>query len=194
VERRRQHQAADMADAPVFLYIATYGSEADAQADYEAVKALHKDHAPSAPTTPSAKVPAARVVNSGTTFPWRNAAGRFPAEVAVPAKREGTMSTVRRHIEVEAPPSVALATWSHVVRWIMTGHQRLACDELACVDAVRAGLVACEPLGGGNQVGKPTMAEKKAMIEDEERRSHEQLHQHIGAEDEPVSYQDHFPS
>jgi uncharacterized membrane protein len=33
-----------MADEPVFLYLATYTSEADAQADFEAVKALHKDH------------------------------------------------------------------------------------------------------------------------------------------------------
>ncbi len=33
-----------MADEPVFLYLATYDSEADAQFDFEAVKALHKDH------------------------------------------------------------------------------------------------------------------------------------------------------
>jgi len=145
------------------------------------------------------------------------------------------VSTVRRHIEVEAPPSVALATWSHFVRWIMTGHQKLACDELACVDAVRAGLVAFEPVDGGgrtdvvfnvewdedsgpslatleqnvardlvvfkdyierggNQVGRPTLAEKTAMIEDEERHSHSQLHLHIGAEDEPIAYGDHFPT
>ncbi len=145
------------------------------------------------------------------------------------------MSTVSRHIEVQAPPSVALATWSHFVSSVMNGHQRLACDELACVDAVRAGLVAFEPVGGGsrtsvifrvdyveeggpsqavleqnvardlvvfkdylerggNQVGKPTKAEQQAMVEDEERHTHQQLHRRIGAEDEPVSYQDHFPS
>jgi len=145
------------------------------------------------------------------------------------------MSTVSRHIAVDATPSVALATWSHFVRWIMTGHQRLACDELACVDAVRAGLVSFESVDGGrrtnvifnldyddengpsravleqnvardlvvfkdyierggNQVGKSTRAEKQAMIEDEERHSHEQLHRRIGADDEAVSYQDHFPS
>jgi len=33
-----------MADEPVFLYLATYDSVADAQFDYEAVKELHKDH------------------------------------------------------------------------------------------------------------------------------------------------------
>jgi len=61
------------------------------------------------------------------------------------------MSTVRRHIEVDATPAVALSTWSYFVSWIMTGHQRLACDELACVDAVRAGLVAFEPVGGDSR-------------------------------------------
>jgi uncharacterized membrane protein len=30
-----------MSDTPVFLYVATYADEADARADYEAVKALH---------------------------------------------------------------------------------------------------------------------------------------------------------
>ena len=145
------------------------------------------------------------------------------------------MSTVRRHIEVEAPPSVVLSTWSHFVRYVMSGRQRLACDELACTDAVRAGLVIFEPVNegsrtnvifnlecdeengpsrvvleqnvardlvvfkdymerGGDQVGKPTRAEKQAMLEDEERHTHQQLHRRIGAEDETVSYQDHFPS
>lgn len=33
-----------MADEPVFLYVATYDSVADARADLEAVKALHEDH------------------------------------------------------------------------------------------------------------------------------------------------------
>lgn len=145
------------------------------------------------------------------------------------------MSTVRRHIEVEAPPSVALATWSHFVRRVRTGRQRLACDELACIDAVRAGLVAFEPADGGsrttvvfnvecddvdgppwatleqnvardlvvfkdyvergaNQVGRPTAAEMTALVEDEERQKREPLHRRIGAEDEPVSYVDHFPT
>jgi len=145
------------------------------------------------------------------------------------------MSTVCRHIEVEVPPSVALATWSHFARWIMSGHQRLACDELACVDAVRAGLVSFEPLKGGsrtdvifnldydeengpsravleqnlardlvvfrdyiehggNQVGKPTRAEKQAMVEDQERASHKQVHRHVGVEDETADFRHHFPT
>lgn len=61
------------------------------------------------------------------------------------------MSTVRRHIEVEAPASAALASWSYFARWVRTSHRRLACDELACVDAVRAGMVAFEPADGGGR-------------------------------------------
>jgi len=37
-----------MADTPGFLYVATYGSEADAHVDYKAVKALHKELAETA--------------------------------------------------------------------------------------------------------------------------------------------------
>ena len=59
------------------------------------------------------------------------------------------MSNVRRQIEVEAPPSVTEATWSHFIRWILSGHQRLTCDELSCVDAVRAGLISFESAPGG---------------------------------------------
>lgn len=78
----------------------------------------------------------------------------------------------------------------------MTGHQRLACDELAGVDAVRAGLVALEPVGGGSRttVIFNVEAEKKCVIEDEERRKHEQSHRHIGAEDEPVAYTSLIPT
>jgi hypothetical protein len=155
-------------------------------------------------------------------------------------KKEGTVSTIHRHIEVQAPPSVALATWSHFVRWVMTGHQRLACDELACVDAVRAGLVRFEPVEGGsrtdvsfnlecdeeggpsraalersldrdlvvfkdymergdNWVGKPTRAERRAMIEDEGRHQgglvpEREVHGHVGAEDQSVNFRNHFPT
>jgi hypothetical protein len=116
----------------------------------------------------------------------------------------------------------------------MTGTQKLACDEFACVDAVRSGLVSFEPSAGGrttvvftletedstepskevleqhvsrdlvvfkdyierggNQVGRPTKAEKKAILEDQGRHSHERLRRDISAEDETISYGDHFPT
>ena len=59
------------------------------------------------------------------------------------------MSKIRRQITVEAAPSVAEAAWPHFVHSILSGHQRLACDELACVDAVHAGLVGFEPAAEG---------------------------------------------
>ena len=40
----------------------------------------------------------------------------------------------------------------------------------------------------------PNKALKQTMTEDQERRSHEQLHRSIGSEDEAIAYQDHFPS
>jgi hypothetical protein len=142
--------------------------------------------------------------------------------------------TIFRQIEVQVAPSVVRATWPHFVQSVITGSQRLACDEFACLDATSSGLVrfeaaasggtlvvftldATDPEGpspdvleqhvirdlvvfkdyverGGNQVGRPTRAEKKAMLEDDTRRAHEPLRKDIGAEDEPVSYGDHFPT
>ena len=49
--------------------------------------------------------------------------------------------TLRRQIEVEAPPSVTEATWGHFISSVRNGHQRLTCDDLVCVDAVRAGMI-----------------------------------------------------
>jgi hypothetical protein len=173
-------------------------------------------------------------VTSVTTF-----AARAPRVVsfANPHRRrnEVLVSTVHRHIVVDAPSSVTQATWSHFASQVITGHQRLACDELACVDAVRAGLVTFEPAGDGSRTtvaftierdgdegpareileqnvardlvlfkdyversggrtGGSKTAAKKALVEDEERHTHEALHRRIGAEDEAVSYGDHFPT
>ncbi|MBE3033305.1 MAG: hypothetical protein IMZ74_08920 [Actinobacteria bacterium] len=115
------------------------------------------------------------------------------------------MSTVRRHIEVEAPPSVALAGLVAFEPLDGGGQTdvifNVDCDEetgpsRAVLERnVARDLVVFKDYieRGGNPVGKPTMAEKKAIIEDEERHKHEQLHRHIGAENEPVAYRDHFP-
>jgi hypothetical protein len=51
------------------------------------------------------------------------------------------MATLRRHIEVEAPPSATQTTWSHFISAVRHGRLRLACDDLVCVDAVQAGMV-----------------------------------------------------
>ncbi len=60
------------------------------------------------------------------------------------------MATIQKHIAVDAAPSAVGATWSRFIKWAHTGPGRLACDELACFDAVRAGLVRFDtsPSGG----------------------------------------------
>ena len=55
------------------------------------------------------------------------------------------MTTIRREIDVDEAPSVVAATWKRFIEWAHNGPSRLACDELACVDAVRAGLVSFTP-------------------------------------------------
>jgi uncharacterized membrane protein len=59
------------------------------------------------------------------------------------------MATIQQQIEVAADATLVRQTWSRFIQWVHTGPGRLACDELACVDAVRAGLVTFVPAPGG---------------------------------------------
>ena len=59
------------------------------------------------------------------------------------------MATIQQQIDVAADAALVRKTWSRFVQWAHTGPGRLACDELACVDAVRAGLVDFVPASGG---------------------------------------------
>jgi hypothetical protein len=52
---------------------------------------------------------------------------------------------IRHHVDVEAQLSVVEANWPHFVQWVLTGHEKLACDEFVCVDAVGGGHVSFEP-------------------------------------------------
>ncbi len=51
------------------------------------------------------------------------------------------MATIQQQIEVAADPGLVSSTWDRFIQWAHTGPGHLVCDELACVDAVRAGLV-----------------------------------------------------
>lgn len=62
------------------------------------------------------------------------------------------MATLRRHIEVEATPSVTQATWSHFLHAVRSGRHHLACDDLVCVDAVQTGTITFAPGDGANTV------------------------------------------
>jgi len=59
------------------------------------------------------------------------------------------MATISRQIDVDAAPPVVAATWDRFIHWAHNGADRLACDDLACVDAVRAGLVTFAPSSTG---------------------------------------------
>ncbi len=59
------------------------------------------------------------------------------------------MATIQQQIEVAAEPALVAANWGRFIRWAHTGPGHLACDELACVDAVRSGLVDFVPAAGG---------------------------------------------
>jgi hypothetical protein len=59
------------------------------------------------------------------------------------------MATIRQQIVVAADPAIVRSAWERFVRWAHTGPGRLACDEVACVDAVRSGLVEFLPAQPG---------------------------------------------
>ena len=55
------------------------------------------------------------------------------------------MRIIHHHVDVEAEFSVVEANWPHFVQWVLTGHEKLACDEFVCMDAVGGGHIAFEP-------------------------------------------------
>ncbi|HEX5642304.1 MAG TPA: hypothetical protein VFZ86_08195 [Thermoleophilia bacterium] len=59
------------------------------------------------------------------------------------------MATIQQQIEVAADPAHVRSTWAHFVEWAHTGPGHLLCDDLACVDAVRSGLVDFVPAANG---------------------------------------------
>ena len=59
------------------------------------------------------------------------------------------MATIQQQIEVAADLGLVSSTWGRFIRWAHTGPGHLLCDELACVDAVRAGLVDFVPTHNG---------------------------------------------
>jgi hypothetical protein len=57
------------------------------------------------------------------------------------------MATISRQTVVEGPLTVVESSWPRFVQWVLTGHAKLACDELLCVDAIRSGRVRFEEDG-----------------------------------------------
>ena len=59
------------------------------------------------------------------------------------------MATIQQQIEVAADPALVRSTWSRFIQWAHTGPGHLVCDDVACVDAVRSGLVDFGPTTDG---------------------------------------------
>jgi hypothetical protein len=59
------------------------------------------------------------------------------------------MAAIQQQIVVAAGPDEVRQTWTRFIHWARTGRSHLTCDEIACVDAVRSGLVDFIPAAGG---------------------------------------------
>jgi hypothetical protein len=59
------------------------------------------------------------------------------------------MATIQQQIQVAADPALVSSSWARFIQWAHIGPSRLACDELACMDAVRSGLVEFVPAPSG---------------------------------------------
>jgi hypothetical protein len=56
---------------------------------------------------------------------------------------------IQQQIEVAADPDFVRSVWVRFIKWAHTGPGHLLCDDLACVDAVRSGLVDFVPTTTG---------------------------------------------
>lgn len=59
------------------------------------------------------------------------------------------MATIRQQVVVAEDLQEVRQSWTRFVRWAHTGPGHLTCDEIACVDAVRSGLVHFIPAAEG---------------------------------------------
>jgi hypothetical protein len=55
------------------------------------------------------------------------------------------MPTIQQQIQIAADPVLVRDNWDRFIQWARSGPGHLACDELACVDAIRSGLVEFVP-------------------------------------------------
>lgn len=59
------------------------------------------------------------------------------------------MTTISRDIHVDASPQRVREAWDPFIEKMLGGPMRLACDELACTDAMRDGLLTVTPAAEG---------------------------------------------
>jgi hypothetical protein len=59
------------------------------------------------------------------------------------------MASISRDIHIDASPQQVREAWDPFIENMLTGPMRLACDELACTDAIRSGLLTVTPAAEG---------------------------------------------
>ncbi|MEE4274814.1 MAG: hypothetical protein V2J16_02975 [Thermoleophilia bacterium] len=85
------------------------------------------------------------------------------------------MADVRRSVDVPAPLDEVAGAWEHFLDGVLTGRRRLACDEIACVNAVDIGAVSFEDAesGGTRVTFKATVPDD--LYDDERLRAERDL-------------------
>lgn len=87
------------------------------------------------------------------------------------------MSSIVREIEVDGPPEKVGSAWPHFIHWVLTGHSKLVCDELACMSAVDSGNVAFEPVDDGRRT---RVMFRLDVDDDDPGPPLEELERHVG--------------
>jgi len=82
------------------------------------------------------------------------------------------MAIIQQQIEVAAEPALVASNWGRFIQWAHTGPGHLVCNEVACVDAVRSGLVDFIPAAGGRAtvIFRMEHAEDGPSVEDLQRQ------------------------
>jgi len=63
------------------------------------------------------------------------------------------VAIARQWLDVPDPPDRVEAAWPYFVEWLLVGHERLICTQLACVDAWMTGQVSVQGLKtGGSRI------------------------------------------
>ena len=88
------------------------------------------------------------------------------------------MHIISRHVDVLAPLPVVKDNWPHFVRWVLSGREKLACNEFVCADAEASGSISFEPLVPNKtrvhfEMGPPDDQDRLPVDEIEQRILHD---------------------
>jgi len=104
------------------------------------------------------------------------------------------VATIRREIEVQAPPRDVGATWDHFIQRALSGKRRLVCDELA--SRMTHDIVVFNDYieRGGVDAGRPTLEEDVLLEKDADARGAKPSHVRLSAEAGTTFWRSYFPT